>query len=181
MTGPNDTPRVLPVVIPTIPSKGPNDTDAQLLRKVANRIDRSALAGHNVIATAAQVLRNAAAALDESGEPDPESSYRTPSTDSARPPITLEWTDRDGEVQGHLVYVLYSEEPGQRPLYVGKTVDLVGRLVAHRSGPARKKWFRNVSRVVITPCADKAAATAAELELIQALNPVYNVQRFKVS
>lgn len=181
MTGPTETPRVLPVAIPTIPFKAPEDTDAQLLRKVADRIDRSQLAGHNVMTTAAQILRNAAAALEESGEPDPESSYRKPGTDSSRPPITFEWTDRVGEVQGQLVYVLYGEGHDQRPLYVGKTVDLVGRLVAHRSGPARKKWFRNVSRVVITPCADKAAATATELELIQALNPVYNVQRFKAS
>ena len=181
MATPTPTPRVLPVDIPTTPYKEEDETDAQIFRLVAERLDRSVTAPHHMKTTAVQLLRNAAAALEESGAPDPESSYFKPKKAASAAPITFEWTDNSGVVQGHLVYVLYGEETIDRPLYVGKTVDLVGRLVAHRSGPARKKWFRNVSRVVITPCADKAAATATELELIQALNPVYNVQRFKAS
>ncbi len=178
MTSPTGTPRVLPVQIPTVAFKGPDDTDAQLLRTVAHRISQSQLAGHHVKTAVAELLCNVAAALDESGEADPESSYWKPNMDSPAPPITFEWTDRAGVVQGHLVYVLYSNEPGRNPLYVGKTIDLLGRLVAHRNGTSRKEWFGSVSRVVITPCADKAAATATELELIHSLNPVFNVQRF---
>jgi len=176
---PSSTPRVLPVDIPTVPFKEAEDTDAKLLRMVADRIESGQIAGSNVKKTAAQVLRNAAAALDESGEPDPESSYWKPST--GRPQITFEWTRGAGQVQGHLVYVLYGNVTGQNPLYVGKTIDLIGRLGAHRSGPDRKKWFSSVSRVVITPCSNKAAATATELALIHELNPVFNVQRFGVS
>ena len=181
MTTPTDTAtRVLPVHIPTVPHKGPRDTDAQLLRMVAGRIESGQICGHNVKTTAALVLRNAADALDATGEPDPESSYWKPSTRKPSP-ITFEWTNHVGEVQGNLVYVLYGEPSDPRPLYVGKTTDVPARLVAHRSGPRRKEWFEHIRRVVLTQCPDDAAAVRRERQLIHDLDPVFNIQRYEVS
>lgn len=177
----DDSPRILPVGIPTVAFKGPEDTDAKLFRKVADAIDRSHISGSNVKTAVSRLLRNVAQALEVTGESDPESSYYAYHVDRNKArSMRFEWTERAGEVRGNLVYVLYSDTL-ERPLYVGMTIDIVNRLAGHRNGPAKKSWYNDVRRVVITPCADSDAAARYERELIQKLNPVHNQQRYEVA
>lgn len=172
--------RVHSVQIPTVQFKASDETDAKLYRDAAFNISRGKQPPQNVRVAIGELLESAAQALKDSGAVDPESSYYANTVKRGDREMRLEWTDRAGEVCGHVVYVFYNDGL-ERALYVGKTVDLVGRLAAHRSGPDRKKWFPDINRVVITPCDGPNAASKLERETINELNPIHNVQRFEVA
>lgn len=72
------TDRVLPVNIPSVAFKGSDDTDAWAFERAAKNLETGyPMGGGNLTAAVARLLRNAAAALKESGQPDPEESYYT--------------------------------------------------------------------------------------------------------
>lgn len=91
--------------------------------------------------------------------------------------MKFEWTNRQGEVDGPIVYVLYAPDD-DRPLYIGMTNELINRLAGHRNQKPRKAWYSKIDRVVVTRCDSSAEAADYERHLIRTLNPLHNFVRY---
>lgn len=73
-----------------------------------------------------------------------------------------------------MVYTLYAANGDA--LYVGQTADLSRRLAQH----ARKLWWGDVDRVEATRHPDRDAARHRERQLIDDLEPLWNIQGTEV-
>lgn len=101
--------------------------------------------------------------------------------DSRRLPNGSRWDEwgSTGEVaidlafRGHYVYVAWGADL-ERPLYVGKTRNFLGRMANHARDSL---WYVEANRVELHAFQTAEDAELAEIEAIFALNPIHNRMR----
>ncbi|MCV7076985.1 hypothetical protein [Mycobacterium szulgai] len=76
------------------------------------------------------------------------------------------------EVRGYFVYVLWSDDDDDRPLYVGQTTDVFSRMAWHLRDPRKRD---RIDRVKVIRCTNRRAMLHLEKRLIRELHPLLNV------
>lgn len=74
-------------------------------------------------------------------------------------------------VEGFYVYALWGDDP-TRPLYIGKSRNLLGRVGTHLSNPNRAEHIR---RVTVVRCSSQESMDRRELREIRTRKPTWNI------
>ena len=92
----------------------------------------------------------------------------------------LEWTDPAhlrpevaGLPRAPGVYVFHGEQ-GDLPLYIGKSVDIRSRVLAHLRNPDEARMLRQARRIEHIRTAGEIGALLLEARMIKSLHPVFN-------
>ncbi|MEY3381771.1 MAG: Excinuclease cho [Pseudomonadota bacterium] len=72
------------------------------------------------------------------------------------------------------VYLFWGE--GQLPLYIGKSVDMRSRVLAHLRAPDEAAMLAQARRVEVIETAGEIGALLLEARLIKQLSPLYNIR-----
>lgn len=71
------------------------------------------------------------------------------------------------------VYVFHGQE-GDLPLYIGKSINIRARLLAHVRNPQEARWLRQTQRITYTRTAGEIGALLLEAQMIKQQHPLFN-------
>lgn len=132
---------------------------------------------HRALADADALLQFLQLALAEHGQAQVEEQARVLMAAPTAPPgLDPEVMERLPDVPG--VYLFYGEN--ELPLYVGKSVNLRSRVLAHFSGDHRQnkemRISQQIKRVEWVETVGEFGALLQELQLIKSLQPLHNLR-----